>query len=90
MALRAGRTGCTPRAVGRPPSRGEEADLQAQGIDVLQQMFEREAAPIVAEELEPLAAEEEPAAAVAAEGAPAEETPAPEAETAAEEGEAQA
>ena len=68
----------------------EEADLQAQGIDVLQQMFEREAAPIVAEELEPLAAEEEPAAAVAAEGAPAEETPAPEAETAAEEGEAQA
>ena len=53
-------------------------------------MFEREAAPIVAEELEPLAAEEEPAAAVAAEGAPAEETPAPEAETAAEEGEAQA
>jgi large subunit ribosomal protein L9 len=29
----------------------EEADLQAQGIDVLQQMFEREAAPVVAEEL---------------------------------------
>ena len=29
----------------------EEADLQAQGIDVLQQMFEREAAPLVAEEL---------------------------------------
>jgi large subunit ribosomal protein L9 len=40
----------------------EEADLQAQGIDVLQQMFEEEAAPIVAEELEP-----------AAEAAPAEE-----------------
>jgi large subunit ribosomal protein L9 len=31
----------------------EEADLQAQGIDVLQQMFEREAAPIAAEELAP-------------------------------------
>jgi large subunit ribosomal protein L9 len=29
----------------------EEADLQAQGIDVLQQMFEEEAAPVVAEEL---------------------------------------
>ncbi len=38
----------------------EEADLQAQGIDVLQQMFEREAAPLAAEELEPLA---EPASA---------------------------
>src|SRR5215210_2425500 len=31
----------------------EEADLQAQGVDVLQQMFEDEAAP-VAEELEPV------------------------------------
>ena len=31
----------------------EEADLQAQGIDVLQQMFEEDAAPIVAEELAP-------------------------------------
>ena len=31
----------------------EEADLQAQGIDVLQQMFEREAAPLAAEELAP-------------------------------------
>ena len=31
----------------------EEADLQAQGIDVLQQMFEEEAAPLVAEELAP-------------------------------------
>src|SRR5215217_9485656 len=30
----------------------EEAGLQAQGIDVLAQMFEREAAPIVAEELD--------------------------------------
>jgi large subunit ribosomal protein L9 len=29
----------------------EEADLQAQGIDVLQQMFEEQAAPLVAEEL---------------------------------------
>ena len=33
----------------------EEADLQAQGIDVLQQMFEEEAAPIAAEALEPVA-----------------------------------
>ena len=33
----------------------EEADLQAQGIDVLQQMFEEEAAPIAAEALEPIA-----------------------------------
>ena len=31
----------------------EEADLQAQGIDVLQQMFEEEAAPLAAEELAP-------------------------------------
>jgi large subunit ribosomal protein L9 len=31
----------------------EEADLQAQGIDVLQQMFEEEAAPLVAEDLAP-------------------------------------
>ena len=29
----------------------EEADLQAQGVDVLQQMFEEEAAPLVAEDL---------------------------------------
>jgi len=47
----------------------EEADLQAQGIDVLQQMFEEEAAPVVAEELAEAAAEEVP---VAAEEAPAE------------------
>jgi large subunit ribosomal protein L9 len=33
----------------------EEADLQAQGIDVLQTMFEREAAPVAAEELEAIA-----------------------------------
>src|SRR5918911_3538723 len=31
----------------------EEADLQAQGIDVLQQMFEEQAAPLAAEELAP-------------------------------------
>ena len=31
----------------------EEADLQAQGIDVLQQMFEEQAAPLVVEELAP-------------------------------------
>jgi large subunit ribosomal protein L9 len=35
----------------------EEADLQAQGIDVLQTMFDREAAPAAAEELEPIADE---------------------------------
>ena len=49
----------------------EEADLQAQGIDVLQQMFERDAAPIAAEELAPETEEaaEEPAAEVPAEAA---------------------
>jgi large subunit ribosomal protein L9 len=31
----------------------EEADLQAQGVDVLHQMFEEEAAPLAAEELPP-------------------------------------
>ena len=42
----------------------EEADLQAQGIDVLQQMFEEEAAPLAAEDLAPEApAEEAPEAA---------------------------
>ena len=49
----------------------EEADLQAQGIDVLQQMFEEEAAPIVAEQLETLAQSDETAEA-AAEAAPEE------------------
>src|SRR6476661_3311630 len=39
----------------------EEADLQAQGVDVLQQMFEEEAAPLAAEDL--AQAEEAPAAA---------------------------
>ena len=48
----------------------EEADLQAQGIDVLQQMFEEEAAPVAAEDLAPAAEEpatEEPATEPAAE-----------------------
>ena len=59
----------------------EEADLQAQGVDVLAQMFEDEAAP-AAEELAPEAAETEveaaadeaPAASEAAETAEAPET----------------
>ena len=61
----------------------EEADLQAQGVDVLQQMFEEEAAPIAAEELAAAEATEEEAAAPAQ--AEAEEAPA-----AAEEAEAPA
>ena len=67
----------------------EEADLQAQGIDVLQQMFEEEAAPIAAEDLAPAAEE-------AADEAPAEtavEAPAQEAAeeaSSAEAGEAEA
>jgi large subunit ribosomal protein L9 len=67
----------------------EEADLQAQGIDVLEQMFEQEAAPIVAEELAEAAAEEAPAEQPATEEAPAEEAPAeePAAEGQAEEAE---
>jgi large subunit ribosomal protein L9 len=73
----------------------EEADLQAQGIDVLQQMFEEEAAPQVAEDLAP-AAEEAVEETQAADEAPAEaadEAPAPEATDeapAAEAGEAEA
>jgi large subunit ribosomal protein L9 len=51
----------------------EEADLQAQGIDVLHQMFEQDAAPQAAEELAPAAEEGEPAA---DEGAALEEAPA--------------
>ena len=39
----------------------EEADLQAQGIDVLQQMFEEDAAPLAAEQLEPVGEAAEPA-----------------------------
>jgi len=49
----------------------EEADLQAQGIDVLQQMFEEDAAPLAAEELAP-ATETEEAASAAPETAEAE------------------
>jgi large subunit ribosomal protein L9 len=37
----------------------EEAELQAQGIDVIAQMFEEQAAPVVAEELQAEAAEAE-------------------------------
>jgi len=51
----------------------EEADLQAQGIDVLQQMFEEEAAPLIAEELTPAAETEDTPVAV-------EEAPSAEAE----------
>jgi len=56
----------------------EEADLQAQGVDVLQQMFEEEAAPIAAEALEPIGetAETEAAAVEAAPVEEAAETPA--------------
>src|SRR3954464_11368307 len=50
----------------------EEADLQAQGIDVLHQMFEEEAAPIAAEGLEP-AAETVETGEAAAEEPPTEE-----------------
>ena len=57
----------------------EEADLQAQGVDVLAQMFEDDAAP-VAEELAPEAAEAE--AEVVAEEAPAASEPAESAEEA--------
>ena len=80
----------------------EEADLQAQGIDVLQQMFERDAGP-AAEELAPEAAGEQAGDEGPAETAVVEaETPAetaeveveataePAAEQPAEEGEAQA
>ena len=60
----------------------EEADLQAQGIDVMAQMFERDAAP-APEELTPVAATDETPAAADAEGASA-DTPAAEAEPAQE------
>jgi len=69
----------------------EEADLQAQGVDVLQQMFEEEAAPIAAEEI--AAAGEADAAAEAEAAAPApkdEPALAEEAEAAPAEGEEQA
>ena len=70
----------------------EEADLQAQGVDVLQQMFEEQAAPLVAEELAAEAeASEEPAVAEdeAPVAEPEAEAPA-EPEAAAEDGEAKA
>ena len=52
----------------------EEADLQAQGIDVLQQMFEEQAAPMVAEDLAPTPVEEAaPAEAPEEAAAPADE-----------------
>ena len=60
----------------------EEADLQAQGIDVLQQMFEEEAAPLVAEDLASAADEpapEEPAAEEPAAEPSAEESEEPQA-----------
>ena len=63
----------------------EEAELQAQGVDVIQAMFEEQAAPIAAEALagEPEGEEAETAEAPAAEEAPAEEAE-PEAESEAE------
>ena len=83
----------------------EEADLQAQGIDVLQQMFEEQAAPLVAEELaapveapepgevaEPAAETAEPvaeAAEPAAEAEAASDEPAEAAKAPADEGEAE-
>ena len=65
----------------------EEAELQAQGIDVIQAMFEEQAAPIAAEalaEAEPEGEVAETAEAPAAEEASAEEAPADEAESEAE------
>ena len=63
----------------------EEAGLQAQGIDVLQQIFEEDAAPMAAEDLTP------PAEEVAGEGAePSEEVSGEAAEPAAGEQEKQA
>ena len=80
----------------------EEADLQAQGIDVMQQMFERDAAP-APEELSPELPATEASAEEAAdeivessageaevEEAAAEETPVPEEASPADEDEAQA
>ena len=58
----------------------EEADLQAQGIDVLQQMFEEQAAPVAAEQLEPVTEPPEDVAAAAEVTEP--ETEAPVAEVA--------
>ena len=61
----------------------EEADLQAQGVDVLQQMFEDDAAPIAAEALEPVTETVENEA-VSEESAPAEEAAEAPAESAGE------
>jgi large subunit ribosomal protein L9 len=75
----------------------EEAELQAQGIDVIQQMFEEQAAPLAAEALQPEAEEAEapaPEASVEEAAAPAEEAaaeePAAEEPTAEGEGEGEA
>ena len=51
----------------------EEADLQAQGVDVLQQMFDRDVPPVVAEDLE--AADASPEEAAPADEAPSEDAP---------------
>ncbi|MCL6683082.1 50S ribosomal protein L9 [Sphingomonas alba] len=69
----------------------EEADLQAQGVDVLAQMFEEEAAPIAVEEIAEAQAEEAETAEAPAEveEAPAEVEEAP-VETAEAEGDAEA
>src|SRR4051794_1388028 len=53
----------------------EEADLQAQGVDVLAQMFERDAAPLVAEELAPAGDMAETADIAAEDAAPEGEQP---------------
>jgi large subunit ribosomal protein L9 len=66
----------------------EEADLQAQGIDVLQQMFEQDAAPAAAEDLAPVAEEAAGTEEAAAEATSVtEEASAPEAAEASAEGE---
>jgi len=65
----------------------EEADLQAQGIDVLAQMFEQEAAP-AADELAPIA-DEAPVAEAPADEPPGDEAPAEEASQAPAEDEPQ-
>ena len=69
----------------------EEADLQAQGVDVLAQMFEEEAAPIAVEEIAEAQAEEAETAEAPAEveEAPAEVEEGP-VETAEAEGDAEA
>jgi len=67
----------------------EEADLQAQGIDVRQQMFEEEAAPIAAENLAPAGETAEDAADVRPEEAAEAEAASEETADVAEEGEAE-